>query len=90
MRAEAIAEVDAEDGFPVDHYDRFSRTPAKDFYKKPVRCAAHVVGIADPYQKRPESLRAIQRQQEDWSVRLKSDGPSDPEMVRKGWNGQAL
>ena len=65
MRAEARAEVDAEDlvraddyyhsrpyfrsaDKPVDHYARFCSTPAKDFYKKPVLCAAHVVGIAAP------------------------------------------
>ena len=70
LRAEAIAEVYAEEGFPVDHYDRFSRTPAKDFYKKPVWCAAHVVGIADPYD----------RKLEDWNVRLQSDEPGYPVM----------
>ena len=75
-----------------DYYDRFRRTPAEDFYKKPVLCAAHVVGIADPvkYRKRLEAVQAIQRQQEDWSVRLKSDGPSYPEMYRKSYNSQEL
>ena len=69
MRAEARAEVDAEDlvraddyyhsrpyfrsaDKPVDHYARFCSTPAEDFYKKPVLCAAHVVGIADPVKYR--------------------------------------
>ena len=51
LRATARAEAAAEDGLPADHYDRFRRTPDEDFYKKPVRCAAHVVGIADPYKK---------------------------------------
>ena len=62
MKAEAIAELDAEDGFHVDHHDRFSRTPAKDFYKKPVLCSAHVVGITDPvkYRKRLEAVQALQ------------------------------
>ena len=85
MRATARAEVAAEDGIPADdYYDRFRRTPAEDFYKKPVLCAAHVVGIADPvkYRKRLETVQAIQRQQEDWTVRLKSDGPSYPAMYR--------
>ena len=104
MRATARAEAAAEDGFPADHYDcslpiyttdpyhRFYRTPAEDFYKKPVLCAAHVVGIADPlkYQKRLEIVQAVQRQQEDWSVRLKSDKPSYPEMYRKSYNSQEL
>ena len=60
--AEAIAEVDAEDGFPVDHYDRFSRTPAKDFYKKPVLCAAHVVGIADQVKYRKSIEVCVNRE----------------------------
>ena len=99
MRAEARAEVDAEDlvraddyyhsrpyfrsaDKPVDHYARFCSTPAEDFYKKPVLCAAHVVGIADPvkYRKRLEAVQAIQRQQEDWTVRPTSDVPSYPAM----------
>ena len=84
MRAEAIAEVDAEDlvrtddyyhsrpyfrsaDKPVDYYTRFCSTPAGDFYKKPVLCAAHVVSIADrvKYRKRLEAVQAIQRQQKD-------------------------
>ena len=92
LRATARAVAAAEDGLPADHYDRFRRTPAEDFYKKPVLCAAHVVGIADPvkYRKRLETVQAIQRQQEDWSVRLKSDGPSYPAMYRKSYNSQEL
>ena len=65
-----------------DFYVCFRRTPAEDFYKKPVRCAAHVVGIADPvmYRKRLETVQAIQRQQEDWNVRLQNDEPGYPVM----------
>ena len=64
MLIQARAEAAAEDGLPADHYDRFCRTPVGDFYKNPVRCAAHVVGVADPvkYRKRLETVRAIQRQ----------------------------
>ena len=81
MKAEAIAELDAEDGFHVDHHDRFSRTPAKDFYKKPVLCVAHVVGIADPYYSKLE----------DWNVRDERERQRPAtSMVRKGWNGQEL
>ena len=81
LKAEAIAELDAEDGFHVDHHDRFSRTPAKDFNKKPVLCAAHVVGIADPYYR---SLEA-------WNVRDERDRQRPAtSMVRKGWNCQEL
>ena len=81
MKAEAIAELDAEDGFHGDHHDRFSRTPAKDFNKKPVLCAAHVVGIADPYYRTLEA----------WNVRdeRQRQRPATS-MVRKGWNGQEL
>ena len=77
---------------PVDHYNRFCSPPAEDFYKKPVLCAAHVVGSAEQvkYRNRLEAVQAIQRQQEDWNVRLKSDGPSYPEMVRKSYNSQEL
>ena len=60
MRATARAEVAADDGIPAnDYYDRFRRTLAEDFYKKPVLCAVHVVvGIADPvmYRKRLEAV----------------------------------
>ena len=81
MKAEAIAELDAEDGFHVDHHDRFSRTPAKDFNKKPVLCAAHVVGIADPYYRNLEA----------WNVRDERERQRPAtSMVRKGWNGQEL
>ena len=92
MRAEAKAEVDAEDlvraddyyhsrpyfrsaDKPVDFYNRF--TSPEDFYKnkKPVLCAAHVVGIGDPYRKRLESVQAIHR---------KSDEPGYPVMYGKG------
>ena len=93
MRATARAEVAAEDGIPADdYYDRFRRTPAEDFYKKPVLCVAHVFCIADPvkYRKKLEAVQAIQRQQEDWTVRLKSDGPSYPEMYRKSYNSEEL
>ena len=67
-RAEAAAEdlVRADDYYhsrpyfrcadkPVDHYAHFCSTPAEDFYKKPVLCAAHVVGIADPVKYRKKS-----------------------------------
>ena len=78
MKAEAIAELDAEDWF--HHHDRFSRTPAKDFYKKPVLCAAHVVGT-DPYY----------RNLETWNVRDERERQRQAtSMVRKGWNGQEL
>ena len=81
MKAEAIAELDAEDGFHVDHHDRFSRTPAKDFNKKPVLCAAHVVGIADPYYRNLEA----------WNVRDERERQRPAtSMVRKGWKGQVL
>ena len=81
MKAEAIAELDAEDGFHGDHHDRFSRTPAKDFNKKPVLCAAHVVGIADPYYRNLEA----------WNVRDERERQRPAtSMVRKGWNGQVL
>ena len=40
------------------------------------------------YCKRLEAVQAIQRQQEDWTVRLKSDGPSYPAMYRKSNNSQ--
>ena len=50
MKAEAIAELDAEDAddcYITRPDDRFA--PPKGFvYKNPVLCAAHVVGIADP------------------------------------------
>ena len=78
MRAEAIAEVDAEGLVYVDHHNRFC-TRAEDFYKK-ASCAAHVVGIADPYRKRLESVQAIHRKLEDWNVRLQSDEPGYPVM----------
>ena len=83
LRATARAEAAAEDGLPADHY-RFRSTPAEDFYKKPVLCAAHVVGIADPVK-----YRKIERQQEDWTVRLKSNGPSYPAMYRKSYNSKS-
>ena len=96
MKAEALAELDAEDlvraddyyhsrpyfrsaDNPVDHYARFCSTPTEDLYKKPVLCAAHVVGIADPvkYRKRLEAAQ-------------KSDGPSYPAMSRMSYNSQEL
>ena len=56
MRAEAIAEVDAEDLVRADDYYHlmpyFRCADKQDFYKKPVLCAAHVVGIADPVKYR--------------------------------------
>ena len=85
MKAEALAELDAEDLLRADdyyhsrpyfrcadkHFASFC-TPAEDFYKKPVLCAAHVVGIADPVKYR------------------KSNNSQEPKVVRKGWNGQEL
>ena len=62
MQAEAIAEVDAEDLVRANDYYHsmpyFRFADKQDFYKKPVLCAAHVVGIADPvkYRKRPEAV----------------------------------
>ena len=87
MRAEAIAEVDAEGLVCVDHYNRFC-TPAEDFYKKS-SCAAHVVGIADPYRKRLESVQAIHRKLEDWNVRLQSDEPGYPAYQVNAGHGAA-
>ena len=85
MEAEALAEVDAEDA--DDCYisrPKDSFTPPKGFvYKHPVLCAAHVVGIADPYRKRLESVQAIHRKLEDWNVRLQSDEPGYPVMYGK-------
>ena len=83
MRAEAIAEVDAEGLVYVDHHNRHGFcTRAEDFYKK-ASCAAHVVGIADPYRKRLESVQVIHRKLEDWNVRLQSDEPGYPVMYGK-------
>ena len=52
MKAEALAELDAEDADDDDCYisrPNDSLTPPKGFvYKHPVLCAAHVHGIADP------------------------------------------
>ena len=52
MKAEALAELDAEDSDADDCYisrPNDSLTPPKGFvYKHPVLCAAHVHGIADP------------------------------------------
>ena len=52
MKAEALAELDAEDSDADDCYisrPNASLTPPKGFdYKHPVLCAAHVHGIADP------------------------------------------
>ena len=52
MKAEALAELDAEDSDDDDCYisrPNDSLTPPKGFvYKNPVLCAAHVHGIADP------------------------------------------
>ena len=95
MRATARAEVAAEDLVSADDYYHarpYFRSAPADKPKTPVLCAAHVVGIADPvkYRNRLEAVQAIQRQQEDWNVRLKSDGPSYPEMVRKSYNSQEL
>ena len=100
MKAEALAELDAEDlvraddyyhsrpyfrsaDKPVDFYNRF--TPPEDFYKnkKPVLCAAHVVGIGDPYRNMLQSAQAIHRKLEDWTVRLQSDEPGYPVMYGK-------
>ena len=52
MKAEALAELDAEDSDADDCYisrPNASLTPPNGFdYKHPVLCAAHVHGIADP------------------------------------------
>ena len=76
LKAEAIAEVDAEDLVRADDYYHsrpyFRCADKQDFYKKPVLCAAHVVGIADPVKYR------------------KSNNSQEPKVVRKGWNGQEL
>ena len=84
MKAEALAELDAEDSDDDDCYisrPTDSLTPPKGFvYKHPVLCAAHVVGIADPYRNRLQSVQAIHRKLEDWTVRLQSDEPGYPVM----------
>ena len=84
MKAEALAELDAEDSDDDDCYisrPNDSLTPPKGFvYKHPVLCAAHVVGIADPYRNRLQSVQAIHRKLEDWTVRLQSDEPGYPVM----------
>ena len=47
----------------------------------PVLCAAHVVGIADPYYRNLEA----------WNVRDERERQRPAtSMVRKGWNGQVL
>ena len=69
MRAEARAEVDAEDLVRADDYYhsrpyfRSADKPVEN--KKPVLCAAHVVGIGDPYRKRLESVQAIHRKRDE-------------------------
>ena len=124
LLATARAEAAAEDGLPHDYYDRC--TAAENFYKKPVLCSAHVVGIADPvkYRKRLEAVEFFKRQQEewdarprikemdkdlcavtpmyrsnnrqvlrnkeDWTVHLKSDGPSYPAMLLNVWTSNEL
>ena len=42
-----------------------------------------MVGIADPYRKRLQSVQAIHRKLEDWTVRLQSDEPGYPVMYGK-------
>ena len=61
---------------------------AEDFYKPnmPIICAAHVISIADPAMYR----QVLKRQREEWTMRLKSDGPSYPAMYRKSYNSQEL
>ena len=85
MKAEALAELDAEDSDADDCYisrPNDSLTPPKGFvYKHPVLCAAHVVGIADPYYRNLEA----------WNVRDERERQRPAtSMVRKGWNGQEL
>ena len=58
-------EADVVDGLPADHYDRFCRTSVGDFYKKPVRCAAHVVGIADPVRMREQHESDSEDEEDD-------------------------
>ena len=59
---------------------------AEDFYKpnKHFTCAAHIVCIADQvmYRKRQQAVEFFKRQQEDWTVRLKSDGLSLKEKLK--------
>ena len=87
MKAEALAELDAEDLVRADDYYhsrpyfRSADKPVEN--KKPVLCAAHVVGIGDPYRKRLESVQAIHRKLEDWNVRPQSDEPGYPVMYGK-------
>ena len=96
MKAEAIAELDAEDADDDDCYitrpDNGSTPPKGFVYKNPVLCAAHVVGIADPYRKRLESVQVIHRKLEDWNVRLQSDEPGYPVMYgnHSRYNSQEL
>ena len=37
-----------------------------------------MVGIADPYRKRLETVQAVHRKLEDWNARLQSDEPGYP------------
>ena len=70
LKAEAIADVDAA-----------GCTAPENMYKKSVLCPSHVVSIGDPvYRKRLQSVQAIHRELEDWTVRLQSDEPSYPVM----------
>ena len=49
MKAEAIAELDAEDSDDDDCYISLPDSPPRAFVSKtPILCAAHVVGIAAP------------------------------------------
>ena len=79
MKAEAQAEVDAEDA--DDCYisrPNPSLTPPKGFvYKHPVLCAAHVHGIADPamYGKQPKLMQDKQKRdnQKDDIIAIQAD-----------------
>ena len=74
MKAEALAELDAEDLVRANDYYHSRPYFRSAENKKPVLCAAHVVGIGDPYRKRLESVQAIHR---------KRDEPGYPEMYGK-------
>ncbi len=89
MEAEAIAELDAEDlalsrcaDKPVEYYTRFSRTPAEDFYKKPILCSAHVVGVGfgafNRQQAQEVANKELKRMRAEQTMR---DGPEVGESV---------
>ena len=90
LKAEALAELDAEDLVRADDYCHSRPYFRSAENKKPVLCAVHVVGIGDPYRKRLESVQAIHRKLEDWNVRLQSDEPGYPLVSSNVWQPRPL